>query len=161
MPSGRREEENFGRANRTIHTARQSINPSPDITQNSVTVSYMDLHKATNGFSSTNLVGAGGFGSVYKGIFHQEKFHLVKHSGIKTRTGTAVAIKVFNLQRRGAVRSFNTEYQTLKMIDHKYIVKIITTCTSIDQEGHDFRAIVYQLMDHGSLEMWLHPTNKT
>ncbi|KAL8102853.1 hypothetical protein AgCh_027395 [Apium graveolens] len=161
VPSGRHEEENFGRANRTIHTARQSINPSPDITQNSVTVSYMDLHKATNGFSSTNLVGAGGFGSVYKGIFHQEKFRLVTHSGIETGTGTAVAIKVFNLQRRGAVRSFNTEYQTLKMIDHKYIVKIITTCTSVDQEGHDFRAIVYELMDHGSLEMWLHPTNKT
>ena len=40
---------------------------SRSTTLSSVTVPYIDLHKATNGFSSTNLVGAGGFGSVYQG----------------------------------------------------------------------------------------------
>uniref|UniRef100_A0A175YKL7 Protein kinase domain-containing protein n=1 Tax=Daucus carota subsp. sativus TaxID=79200 RepID=A0A175YKL7_DAUCS len=40
---------------------------SRSTTLSSVTVPYIHLHKATNGFSSTNLVGAGGFGSVYQG----------------------------------------------------------------------------------------------
>nr|XP_017223247.1 PREDICTED: probable LRR receptor-like serine/threonine-protein kinase At3g47570 isoform X2 [Daucus carota subsp. sativus] len=152
--------ENFNRADWTIDRAGQSINPFPEIISDSVTVSYMDLHKATNGFSSTNLVGAGGFGSVYKGMFRQKKFHhLIRHGNIEAGTEAAVAIKVFNLQRRGAVRSFNTEYQTLKKLNHEYIVKIITTCTSVDHEGRDFRAILFEFMDHGSLQTWLHPTD--
>ncbi|XP_063938958.1 probable LRR receptor-like serine/threonine-protein kinase At3g47570 isoform X3 [Daucus carota subsp. sativus] len=123
-------------------------------TLSSVVVSYVDLHKATNGFSLTNLVGAGGYGSVYKGRF------LLGNSGLEDGTGTAVAIKVFNLQRRGAVKSFNTEYGTLKNIHHPNLVKTITTCTSVDKEGGAFRAILYEFMDHGSLEMWLHPRYK-
>ncbi|KAK1377935.1 Protein kinase domain-containing protein [Heracleum sosnowskyi] len=106
VPSGSPGEEYLGRADWIIDTARQFINPSLEITSNAVTVSYKDLHKATNGFSSTNLVGAGGFGSVYKGIFHPKKNRLlVTHSGIEAETGTAVAIKVFNLQQRGACKS--------------------------------------------------------
>ncbi|XP_017220527.1 putative receptor-like protein kinase At3g47110 [Daucus carota subsp. sativus] len=119
-----------------------------------VTLSYMDLRQATNGFSSTNLVGAGAFGSVYKGRFISGK------SGIENGTETAVAIKVFNLERRGAVRSFNTEYRILRDIQHPNLVKMITACTSVDQEGHDFRAILYEFMDCGSLDMSLCPTNK-
>ncbi|KAG6496914.1 hypothetical protein ZIOFF_044790 [Zingiber officinale] len=30
-------------------------------------VSYADLHKATDGFASSNLIGSGSFGSVYRG----------------------------------------------------------------------------------------------
>lgn len=125
-------------------------------------LSYMDLHEATDGFSLTNFLGAGGFGSVYKGTFHQEYFNPLKRNiGIEDGIGTAVAIKVFKLQRRGAARSFNTEYKTLRNIYHINLVQIITTCTSKDQQGCDFRAIIYEFMDNGSLEMWLHPTNKT
>ncbi|WOH12465.1 hypothetical protein DCAR_0831969 [Daucus carota subsp. sativus] len=114
-----------------------------------VTLSYMDLRQATNGFSSTNLVGAGAFGSVYKGRFISGK------SGIENGTETAVAIKVFNLERRGAVRSFNTEYRILRDIQHPNLVKMITACTSVDQEGHDFRAILYEFMDCGSLDIFV------
>nr|XP_017220276.1 PREDICTED: probable LRR receptor-like serine/threonine-protein kinase At3g47570 isoform X2 [Daucus carota subsp. sativus] len=128
----------------------------------SVTLSFMDIHKATNGLSSTNLLGAGGFGSVYKATFHQENVRLLlRNSGIEDRIGTAVAIKVFNLQRRGAARSFKTEYKILRNISHMNLVKVITACTSKDLEGNDFQAILYEFMDNGSLEMWLHPTNKT
>ena len=51
-------------------------------------VSYQMLLKATDGFSSANFIGVGSFGLVYKGILGEE--------------GLIVAVKVLNLQRRGA-----------------------------------------------------------
>ncbi|CAI0396745.1 unnamed protein product [Linum tenue] len=60
-------------------------------------LSYHDLHKATDGFSATNLIGVGSFGSVYKGF--------IEANGI----GSTIAVKVFNLQRSGASRSFMAE----------------------------------------------------
>ncbi|XP_058068702.1 LRR receptor-like serine/threonine-protein kinase EFR [Magnolia sinica] len=61
-----------------------------------VNVSYVKLFKATDEFSLANLIGTGSFGAVYKGILD--------------RVGTMVVVKVFNLQRQGALRSFMAEY---------------------------------------------------
>ncbi|CAN1816579.1 LRR receptor-like serine/threonine-protein kinase EFR [Linum perenne] len=61
--------------------------------------SYQRLFEATNGFSSANLIGVGNFGSVYKGVLGD---HI---DGISTN----IAVKVFNLQRHGASKSFMAE----------------------------------------------------
>ncbi|XP_074341588.1 putative LRR receptor-like serine/threonine-protein kinase At3g47570 [Apium graveolens] len=128
---------------------------------NLITLSYKDLHEATDGFFSSNLVGEGGFGSVYKGTSNDIYFRsLLRNSGIEDAIGKPFAIKVFKRQRRGASKSFNTEYQILRDIHHPNVIKMITACTSEDEEGHNFRAILYEFMDHGSLEMWLHPKDK-
>ena len=34
--------------------------------------SYGMLEQATNGFSPSNLIGSGSFGSIYKGVLHPE-----------------------------------------------------------------------------------------
>ncbi|XP_050156823.1 probable LRR receptor-like serine/threonine-protein kinase At3g47570 [Malus sylvestris] len=103
-------------------------------------VSYGDLLKATNGFSSRNLIGAGGFGSVYRGILDQEE--------------RIVAVKVLSAHR--SRDSFMVECETLKNIRHRNLVKLLTVCVSIDFQGNDFIALVYEFMTNGNLEEWLH-----
>ncbi|PRQ56836.1 putative protein kinase RLK-Pelle-LRR-XII-1 family [Rosa chinensis] len=109
-------------------------------------VSYNTLLKATDGFSSTTLVGMGSFGSVYKGVLED---------------GTIVAVKVINMLRGGASKSFIAECEALRNIRHRNLAKIITACSSVDFHGNDFKALVYEFMEEGSLEEWLHPTNAT
>ena len=47
---------------------KQKESTSSDLGKFLLNVSYQSLLKATDGFSSTNLIGVGGCGSVYKGI---------------------------------------------------------------------------------------------
>ncbi|CAI0555046.1 unnamed protein product [Linum tenue] len=108
-------------------------------------VSYHSLHKATDGFATTNLIGVGSFGSVYKGVLDMNE-----HS-------TTIAVKVFNLQRRGASKSFMAECAALKNIRHRNLVKVLTACSGVDHQGNDFKALVYEFLVNGSLEDWLHP----
>ncbi|KAM7462651.1 hypothetical protein LguiA_030772 [Lonicera macranthoides] len=48
-----------------------------------------------------------------------------------------VAVKVLNLQREGASKSFMAECKALRNIRHRNLVKIITSCSSIDFEETD------------------------
>uniref|UniRef100_A0A2C9V288 non-specific serine/threonine protein kinase n=1 Tax=Manihot esculenta TaxID=3983 RepID=A0A2C9V288_MANES len=107
-------------------------------------ISYGELLKATDRFSSENLIGQGSFGSVYKGTLDQQG-------------KCFVAIKVLNLQQHGASKSFIAECKALKNIRHRNLVKILTYCSSIDFKGNDFKALVFNFMENGSLEIWLHP----
>ncbi|KAK8938401.1 putative receptor-like protein kinase [Platanthera zijinensis] len=104
--------------------------------------SYAELLKATDGFSSSNLIGLGGFGSVYKGVIQPGE--------------TTVAIKVLDLDRRGASKSFMAECEALKGIRHRNLVKVLTACSSADFNGRDFKALVLKYMHNGSLDQWLH-----
>ncbi|KAF8020061.1 hypothetical protein BT93_G0685 [Corymbia citriodora subsp. variegata] len=106
-------------------------------------VSYQSLLKATSGFSSSNLLGVGSFGSVYKGLLDQ--------------TQSIIAIKILDLTHHGASKSFIAECEALRRIRHRNLVKVITACSGFDYNGNDFKALVYEFMSNGSLDEWLHP----
>jgi LRR receptor-like serine/threonine-protein kinase EFR len=106
-------------------------------------ISYQDLFNATGGFSEWNLIGSGHFGIVYKGKLGPDE--------------TSVAVKVLNLEKQGASKSFIAECQALRNIRHRNLVKILTACSSLDFEGRDFKALVYEFMSNGNLDTWLHP----
>ncbi|KAH9672557.1 LRR receptor-like serine/threonine-protein kinase EFR [Citrus sinensis] len=93
-------------------------------------VSYESLLKATGGFSSANLAGAGSY--------------------VLDPDQTVVAMKVLFLHQRGALKSFMAECEVLRNIRHRNLVKIITACSSSDFEGNDFKALVYEFMHNGN-----------
>ncbi|KAK2965843.1 hypothetical protein RJ640_003563 [Escallonia rubra] len=94
-------------------------------------------------FFSKFLIGSESFGSVYKGRLDQHE-------------DKPVAIKVLNLQRAGASKSFMAECNTLRNIRHRNLAKILSGCSSIDFKGNEFKALVYEFMENGSLDTWLH-----
>nr|XP_043621656.1 putative receptor-like protein kinase At3g47110 [Erigeron canadensis] len=110
-------------------------------------VSYDQLLKATGGFSETNLIGQGVSSSIYKGTFDHDN--------------TLVAVKVLHLHIQGAHKSFIAECEAWRSIRHRNLLRIITSCSSIDFQGKDFKALVYEFMPNGSLHDWLHSNANT
>ncbi|KAJ4730987.1 Leucine-rich receptor-like protein kinase family protein [Rhynchospora pubera] len=107
-------------------------------------VSYNELFRATNSFSLDNLIGRGAFGAVYK-------------ASMMFGNATTVAVKVLNLEQDGASRSFLSECKALKSVRHRNLVKVLSVCSSIDHQGNDFKALIFEFMPNGSLEAWLQP----
>ncbi|CAL5363809.1 unnamed protein product [Camellia sinensis] len=109
-------------------------------------VSYQTLFNATGGFSVENLIGVGSFGSVYRGTLEYG--------------ATIVAVKVLKLQRHGASKSSKAECKGLRNIKHRNLVKVLTACLGVDYQGNDFKTLVYDFMENGSLDESLHPVNR-
>ncbi|EOY27966.1 Leucine-rich repeat protein kinase family protein [Theobroma cacao] len=102
-------------------------------------ISYSELLQATNEFDECNLLGSGGFGSVYRGTLSD---------------GMNVAIKVFNMHLEGRFKSFDVECEAMRNIFHRNLVKVISSCSNVD-----FKALIFEFMPNGSLEKWLYFSN--
>ena len=49
----------------------------------------------------------------------------------------------------------------LRNTRHWNLVKVLTACSGVDYQGHDFKALVYECMSNGNLDEWLHPIART
>ncbi|KAE8768148.1 putative LRR receptor-like serine/threonine-protein kinase [Hordeum vulgare] len=122
------------------------------LTQNSVAhehhkrIPYHALLRGTNEFSEVNLLGRGSYGAVYKCVLDTEE-----------RT---LAVKVFNVGQSRYFKSFEAECEAMKRIRHNCIIKIITSCSSANHQGQEFKALVFEFMPNGNLDGWLHPKSQ-
>ncbi|KAJ9188733.1 hypothetical protein P3X46_000100 [Hevea brasiliensis] len=103
-------------------------------------VSYHNLRQATGNFNEENLIGNGSFGSVYKGCLGD---------------GSVVAIKVLDIKQIGFQKSFLAECEALRNVRHRNLVKLITSCSSVDLKNKEFLALVYEFLGNGSLDDWV------
>jgi serine/threonine protein kinase len=106
-------------------------------------VSYGDILKATNWLSPVNKISSSHTGSVYIGRFEFDT--------------DLVAIKVFYLDEHGSLSNFLMECEVLKNTRHRNLMKAMTLCSTVDLENNEFKAIVFNFMANGSLDMWVHP----
>ncbi|XP_037449569.1 putative receptor-like protein kinase At3g47110 [Triticum dicoccoides] len=101
-------------------------------------IPYQALMRGTDGFSEVNLLGRGSYGVVYKCVLDTEE-----------RT---FAVKVFARYSK----SFEAECEAMRRIRHRCIIKIITSCSSVNHQGQEFKALVFEFMPNGNLDGWLH-----
>nr|XP_043615411.1 probable receptor-like protein kinase At5g59700 [Erigeron canadensis] len=93
------------------------------------------LQTATNYFNESNIIGRGGFGSVYKGVFDD---------GSAT---TLVAVKRLNkLESKQGSGQFETEIKMLSKCQHCHVVELMGYCNTNEE-----MILVYEYMSHGSL----------
>ncbi|KAF7013594.1 hypothetical protein CFC21_027663 [Triticum aestivum] len=122
---------------------RRQAQAAPCYKETMKRVSYGDIVKATNWFSPVNKISSGRTGSIYIGRF---QFNT-----------DLVAVKLFHLEENGARDSFVTECEVLRNTRHRNLVKAVTVCSTMDLENNEFKAIVFDFMANGSLDMWVHP----
>ncbi|KAJ4833180.1 hypothetical protein Tsubulata_016051 [Turnera subulata] len=93
------------------------------------------LSLATNNFSKANIIGAGGFGSVYKG---------------QLLTGQEIAVKKLSGNSRQGVQEFRNEVLLIAKLQHKNLVGLVGSCI----QGED-RMLIYEYMPNKSLDYFI------
>ncbi|KAL5197634.1 hypothetical protein ABZP36_001146 [Zizania latifolia] len=94
-----------------------------------------ELRAATRGFVSGNFLGEGGFGPVYKGFVDD---------GVKPQ---AIAVKLWDPDGAQGHKEWLAEVIFLGQLRHPNLVKLVGYCC---EDEH--RLLVYEYMEHGSLE---------
>ncbi|CAN1351973.1 Receptor-like cytoplasmic kinase 185 [Linum perenne] len=102
---------------------------------------FKQLHSATGGFSKSNVVGHGGFGSVYRGVLSN---------------GRKVAVKVMDQEGKQGEEEFEVEVELLSRLRSPYLLALLGYCS-----GNNRKLLVYDFMANGGLQEHLYRSNVT
>lgn len=98
--------------------------------------SYKDLYKATKGFKDKELLGAGGFGKVYRGRLPSSNLE--------------IAVKKVSHDSKQGMREFVAEIASMGRLRHRNLVQLLGYCR---RRGE--LLLVYDHMPNGSLDKFL------
>ncbi|CAI0439131.1 unnamed protein product [Linum tenue] len=90
---------------------------------------------ATNNFSLSNVVGEGGFGPVYKGVF---------------KDGQEMAVKRLSKDSTQGLDEFKNEVKTIAKLQHRNLVKLLGCC--IEKEE---KVLIYEYMPNKGLDAFI------
>ncbi|WVZ61742.1 hypothetical protein U9M48_011566 [Paspalum notatum var. saurae] len=115
---------------------------------------YRELAAATGDFAEENLLGRGGFGSVYQGRL----LPIVPTSsdgGSHGQQEQRVAIKKFSPESSQSRKEFEAEVRIISRLRHRNLVQLLGWCDS--RRG---LLLVYELVREGSLDKHIHSTER-
>ncbi|KAJ4905451.1 L-type lectin-domain containing receptor kinase IV.4 [Raphanus sativus] len=98
---------------------------------------FKDLYCATKGFNESDLLGSGGFGTVYRGVM--------------PRTKKEIAVKRVSNKSHQGLKEFVSEVVSIGRMGHRNLVPLLGYCRSRDE-----LLLVYEYMPNGSLDKYLH-----
>ncbi|KAL6508900.1 hypothetical protein OROHE_021459 [Orobanche hederae] len=101
---------------------------------------FQSISSATNNFSSTNKLGEGGFGAVYKG---------------KLVDGQEVAVKRLSTSSEQGLKEFKNETELIAKLQHTNLVRLIGCCIEKKE-----KILVYEYMPNKSLDSFLFDPKK-
>ncbi|KAL9243734.1 hypothetical protein vseg_017587 [Gypsophila vaccaria] len=99
---------------------------------------YKQLHSATGGFSKSNVIGQGAFGSVFRGVLND---------------GRKAAIKLMDHGGKQGEEEFKMEVELLSHLRSPYLLGLVGYCSDSNH-----RLLVYEFMANGGLQEHLYST---
>ncbi|KAK4858597.1 hypothetical protein QYF36_019015 [Acer negundo] len=121
--------------------ARKKYNTIPEeIDVEALQLDFGTIQAATNGFSTDNKLGEGGFGQVYKGVLSN---------------GQEIAVKRLSKSSGQGVEEFKNEIILVAKLQHRNLVRLLGFCL----EGQE-KILVYEFVPNKSLDYFLFDPEK-
>lgn len=98
--------------------------------------SYESIMEITNGFSSQNIIGEGGFGCVYKGWLRDRRL---------------VAVKKLKAGSGQGDREFRSEVEIISRVHHRHLVSLVGYCITEEE-----KILMYEFVPNRTLNHHLH-----